>query len=602
MIRQLKARWLPALLGAFAVAFTFFFAGPTDIYAANRTEFLFTYGDFAGWLALYALGAFLFFGALLLFVPDKAFPVVFGLVFWLAVMGYVQGTFLNIGISSLMSDDVGSPLKPGFVVFDTVLWVVTGAGCVIGALLMKKHDMIRTAALVVLFVLCGMQLVSCAAKLPKVIGPADTVEETGTDAAGTDAQRDPGTDAGTDADTAAETSAEAETDAEPEMLYLTTAGLCDVAPGKNIVIFLIDRFDVSYYHDLLEFDADFFAPLTGFTCFPDNVSTFSRTYPAVAGMITGIENDFSGKAEAYFEHAYQDSPFLRDLRDNGYSIRLYTDEYYSYRDAASLIGVADNITGTTGYVVTDHAGLAGNMLRLSAYRYLPVVMKSMIKIASGTFTESGTYSGDEPAFAVSDARTYAMLDKGLEINTSYGENAYIFIHLSGCHSPYYMDENGRFVSSGGNSLDASRGCFKMIYHYLDELRRLGLYEDSTIIITGDHPTPVDDYVEPDAPRLTALFVKPAGKSGQKLVTSSAQVSERNLIPTLVRSAGLRTTRQYGDGYFDIPEGKDTERHHLFELTYDNGSSALVDFLVSGPGADFDNWEIVGRKDVGWLYK
>ena len=598
MIKQLKDRWLPALLGAFAVAFTFFFAGPTDIYAANRAEFLFAYGDFAGWLALYALGAFLFFGALLLFVPDKAFPVVFGLVFWLAVMGYIQGTFLNIGIGSLMSDDVGSPVKPGFVVLDTVVWVVTGIGCVIGALFMKKHDMIRTVALIVLFVLCGMQLVSCVSRIPDIIGTEDDV--TAEEPADTETTADGGSATEAPTDPPAETDTEAET--EPETLYLTTAGLNDVAPGKNIVIFLIDRFDVSYYNDLLDFDPDFFAPLTGFTCFPDNVSRFSRTYPAVAGMITGIPNDFSGKAEAYFNHAYQDSPFLRDLRDNGYSIRIYTDEYYSYRDASSLIGVADNITGTTGYVVTDPAGLAGNMLGLSAFRYLPVVMKSMIKISSGTFSESGTYSGDEPAFTVSDARTFGMLDKGLEINKSYGGNAYVFIHLSGCHAPYYMDENGKFVSSGGNSLDASRGCFKMIYRYLDELRRLGLYEDSTVVITGDHPTPVDDYVEPDAPRLTALFVKPAGRSKEPLVTSSAQVSEENLIPTLVKSAGIRTSHRYGDGYFDIPEGRNTERHHIFELTYDSGSSALVDFLISGPGADFDNWEIVNRKDVGWLYK
>ncbi len=592
MVKQLRDRWLPALLCGFGVAFTFFFFGPMDLYVGNRTEFLFTFSDFAGFLALYALGAFLFFGALILFVPEKIYPYVFGVVFWLIVMGYVQGTFLNIGIGSLLSDDVGSPLNPAFVVLDTALWIIALAGCMIGAFFMKKHDMIKTAALVILFIICGMQLVGCVSELPD-LGKA-TEAETGTDTeAGTDET------AGTDA--ASETETEAETSAEPEMLYLTTAGLTDVAPGKNIIIFLIDRFDVSYYYDLLDFDPDFFAPLTGFTCFPDNVSLFSRTYPAVTDMITGIPNDFSGKAADYFDYAYQNSPFLHDLKDNGYSIRLYTDDYYCYRDASSLLGVADNITGTTGYVVSDRAGLAGQMLGLSAYRYLPVVMKSMIKLSSGSFSESGTYTGDEPAFDVSDYRTCAAMREGLSVNTSYGENAYVFIHLNGCHSPYYLDENGRFTSNG-NSLDASRGCFGMIYDYIKELKGFGLYEDATIVITGDHPTPIDDYVEPSEPRLTALFVKPAGRSEEPLQTSSAQVCEANLIPTLVRSAGLHTSHDYGPGYFDVAEGQVTERHHLFELTYGDGSSALVDYTVRGKGSDFDNWRITGRTDIGWLYK
>ena len=138
--------------------------------------------------------------------------------------------------------------------------------------------------------------------------------------------------------------------------------------------------------------------------------------------------------------------------------------------------------------------------------------------------------------------------------------------------------------------------------YLDEMKRLGVYDDASVVMTGDQPWAVDDHVEPTQPRLTALFVKEAGAAEKPLRVSTAQVSQENLIPTLVKSAGLRTDRSFGTAYSEVPEGVDTERHHLFALTYGNGYSALVDFRVCGKGRDFANWQVDSRTDIGWLYK
>ena len=140
----------------------------------------------------------------------------------------------------------------------------------------------------------------------------------------------------------------------------------------------------------------------------------------------------------------------------------------------------------------------------------------------------------------------------------------------------------------------------MIFAYLDEMRRLGVYEDSTIIITGDHPSARDDGEIPTQPRLTSLFVKPAGRSEEPLEYSHAQVSQENLIATIVKSAGIRTTHDYGKSYFDIGEDETPTRHHKFEL-YDDGDTRIVDFAVTGKGSDFSNWKIVSDVNIGSLY-
>lgn len=591
-MRSHLQRLFPSLLCAFSVAFPYCFAGTLDIWVGNRSEFLFSPGDFAGGAALCMLGVWVLLTAVLVLLPERIYPVAFGLFAWFGIMSCVQGMFLNYGMRSLLEDDGGTQASPTwFVVLDTVLWIAAGVGCVVGALKMKKKEMVRTVAIILLVTVCGMQLVGCVSLVPKLFAPGtETATETGT--GGTEPSES-GT-AGAETASGRTDNAGTETGTgtaggEPDKLYLTNAGLNTVAPGKNIVIFVLDRFDTLYYDELLAEDPDVFSFLTGFTAYPDNISLYSRTYPGVTSMISGMRNDFSGSAEQYFATAYGQSDFLRTLRENDYAVRIYTADYYGYRDAAALAGVANNLNASHGYTVTDRGRLLGNMLALSAYRYLPTVLKPLVSVSTASFTGVGSY-GEAPAYELDDADVLATVRGGLSVDSRFGQNAYTFLHLNGCHV------------SAGSMKSSARRCLEIIRRYLDEMKRLGVYDDATVVITGDHPWAVDDHVEPTQPRLTALFVKEAGAAEKPLRVSTAQVSQENLIPTLVKSAGLRTDRSFGTAYSEVPEGVDTERHHLFELTYGNGYSALVDFRVCGKGRDFANWQVDSRTDIGWLYK
>lgn len=610
-MKKRVSRLLPALLCAFSVAFPYCLAGPLDIWVGNRTEFRFGVSDFLGWTALIFFGLWVVLTAILMLLPEKVYSILLGLLAGIGIMSCVQSMFLNGGIQSLLGDDVGTQtVSTWSVVLDAILWIVVAAACVIGAWKMKQNELVRMIVLVLLITVGGMQVVGCVSLVPQILTEEttgdsadettnDSTDETTSDSTAETTGAAPGeTDTAgvgsivTDpSETTAESTTEAETDVvAPTEMYLTTAGLNTVAPGKNIVIFVLDRFDTNYYDELLEQYPDMFDFLTGFTAYPDNVSLYSRTYPAIASMITGQRNDFSGSAEDYFRNAYTQSEFLRVLRENDYAVRLYTADYYSFRDASVLDGIVSNLNATTGYTVTNTRKLVGNMLALSAYRYLPTALKSTITLTSNSFGNIGVY-GDAPAYEIDDGAVAKMIADGLSLDSSCGQNAYTLIHLNGCH-----------VSSGSVE-SAARSCFTMIQNYLNEMKRLGVYEDATVIITGDHPWAVDDYAEPTTTRLTALFVKEAGRAEEPFRVSTAQVSqENNLLATLVKSAGLKTDRDWGVAYSEVPEGVDIERHHLFEFTYESNSSAIMDFRVMGPGRDLANWEKVSQTDIGWLYK
>jgi arylsulfatase A-like enzyme len=83
-----------------------------------------------------------------------------------------------------------------------------------------------------------------------------------------------------------------------------------------------------------------------------------------------------------------------------------------------------------------------------------------------------------------------------------------FIHLNGAHAPYTLDENGNSVSSqDGTAIDQYVGCMRLVFYYIQMLQDIGMYDNSTIIITADHG---ENYVTEELEQNTnpILFIKP----------------------------------------------------------------------------------------------
>lgn len=606
---EMKKRLPYALLAGFTVSFMFFLFGVLEIFAGNRDEFLFFVTDFILYLVILALISSIIISALIMFLPRSVSVVIFGIVTWIAFMSYVQVLFLNGGNS--LGGDTGQSQNVALMIADVIIWAVTGIFIISGAMLMSGKKVLKKIYLIGLIALLVMQTAGCASRIGDITRAKkdDAADDTASEVHTFDETDDVTSDA-----TEAETDTAApEYRYDPDDLtvldkkgaYLTTKGLDKISDGKNIVIFIIDRFDVSYYNDLIKKEPGFFDRLDGFTYFSDNISLYSRTWPAVPTMITGIDNDFSTGANAYFTKAYTESPFLNDLKANNYKVKIYTQKYYCYRDGTPLVDLADNISVASGYTISNTAALIKNLLKLSAYRYAPNAIKDSINISSASFSGIVELNGASPLFEINDPETCAkILENGLSYDSS--GNSYTFIHFNGCHSPYNMDaEANRLeteIKDSSGAIDQLRGCFKAIYYYLDEMKRLGVYDDATVVITGDHPRARDDKKEPEQPRLTALFVKPSGSYGKPLSYSQAQVSQDNLIPTLVKSAGIQTENDYGRSYFEVPEGIDTVRYHKFELS-DGVTPKIVTFKVTGKGSDFSNWTIDSYKEIaGSFYK
>ena len=349
---------------------------------------------------------------------------------------------------------------------------------------------------------------------------------------------------------------------------------------------------------------------------------------------------------------------MKTLKENGYSINLYTKEYYAYENASVMGDYVDNVTSVSGYYVKEPILLAFDMMRLSCSGYLPFIAKgAMGYMSTPEFNAHTVYelegkNGQKDIVPYdSDLKVvYDRIDEA-EFSTIEQQGKFTFIHLDGCHTPIAYDENWESGIVYDSDV-AIKLNFTIIYKYIEEMKRLGVYDDATIVITGDHANAVSDYrliggegteeesesesfdsegseaeTEVDlndasyddrslsedddderdsGVRVTAMFFKRSGDSGTPLATSSAQVSQDELWNTIFESEGLVGAKN-GESFFDIPEGEDRERRYMLQITAkpainDLDQDQIVEYRIVGTAHEPENWEIVDRIDVGDLYK
>ena len=568
-----KPRLGLALAIAATCALTFCFFSVTEVFAGNRAELLFNFRDFAPWILLITLGVTLVLLALIYLPGQKTGRYIAAVFVWLTLMGYVQSTFLN-GAAGLAGDD-----KEGFetglpAVINLLIWILVLAAILFAVFRVKAKENLETAAVILMLMLLGMQTVGFVTNLPRITMDRFAAE----------AQADKGGDG---------------KDVMQEASYLSTDGMMDTASKSNIYVIILDRLDVSFIDSIQQKDRDFFAPLGGFTYYRDNTSLYSRTFPGAATIIAGQDGDLTGPNAEFFRKIYSTSPLLQDLKENGYRVRLYAPSYYTYRSGSVFEGIADNLASYTGYTMTRPLELTGNLLLLSLYKAVPQLLKPLIAISTESFDSFVEYNYSSPQASWDERGFYtSLLQSGLKDGGF--EKAYTYLHFHGGHDPFILDENANEVEKSSGTAQVM-GDFRILYTMFDRLKQMGLYEQSTIIITGDHPRALSDTKDPAEPRLTALFVKEAGRGEEPFVVSEAQVSQENFAATIIRSAGIPTDHDYGEAYSEVPVGEDQVRYHQFQLSKD-GDCFIMRFRVTGEGADFKNWEIESRTNIGKLYQ
>ena len=193
---------------------------------------------------------------------------------------------------------------------------------------------------------------------------------------------------------------------------------------------------------------------------------------------------------------------------------------------------------------------------------MPDFFKPNFDVPNAQYASIASYPDNIINYANSDFYS-DLLAKGLTINDS--EKYVIFHHLNGIHE-LINDENCIRVESSTLE-DTVKGIMVMLEEYLLQLQELGVYDNSTIIITADHGT----HAYPQS----VFFIKHANEHHEQMQITNAPISLDELAPTIAKI----TTGEYeylGKSIYDFEENEQRERT-LYIGTYDTGYPSVKRF-------------------------
>lgn len=484
----------------FALTLTLFAA--TQMVCDNQEEFWFTWAQMAPGVVRVGLWVWGALTLLLAVLPRRAFPWGQGVLLGLGVAALLQGNGLNADYGALNGQAIAWGEYTVYGLINTALW----AGILFICLSLRQWK--RFGALCVV--------------LPCLLAVGE---------GGWIAYR----------------AAQAPT---PQTeTYLSQAGLYTVGTEENLLVLVLDSVDADQFAQALAEDPDLSRRLEGFTWYRNAMGLSDPTKYGLPALLTGQAYTQPVDYAGFIAAAYADAPLYTMLAGDVWDARFFTDSRYVSLDA----GVVDNLAREE-LAVNDPAGLTRDLLRLCAFRYAPHFLKPQLWMYSNVFLPYAQAQG-EPVYEVTDpAFDTRLREEGLEATV---ERAFRLIHLTGMHPPYTMDADCQYQAQGVTAQEQMRGCLRLAEDYLEQLRALGVYDRSAVLILADHGT--------ETVHRPLLLLKRPGDTGEMAV-NDAPVSYADLPATYV---ALLTGAQAGTELWSIPQGQARTRLYYHESSRNN---------------------------------
>lgn len=541
-------RFVRALAASAFLIWTVIVMAPVEIVSGSGTSLIFGIEDVLP-LILAASGlATVALAVVLSLAKGKAFDVALGVVVAVGLGCYLQALFMNAGLPIADGQSLDLSTHKRMLAISSLVWLALVAGFVVFAVKKPKIERLTIVAVSI-----GLIVVQAAGAVGAL------ADQAGEEASGT-------------------------------RTVITQEGLFDLSQNDNVVVFVLDMFDTATMDEVLEDDPAVLDEFTGFTYYHNSSGSMVPTRYGVKYLLTGRMPDGSQDYEAFMNGWFKDSTLLGDIAGANYDIGVYTDTLGIHNDDASVF--AKNIHAEDESSSFDALGTLGILTKVALYRDMPWVLKPLFWFSTEDVNNAYLAKGDADTmeYAIDDA-SYAerLRDGGLAVNDE--EGSFRFIHLMGAHWPYTLDENGQRSEGETDLLRQSEGSLGVVADYLKEMKRLGVYDDATIVITADH-----GYWGLDAEDLSyasspIMLVKPAEtpeEAAKPLEVSDAPTGHVDYPATLIAAVG-GDVGKYGTPVWNVIE--DEDRPRFYWATFSDGKQdvAWQEYVIEGDPLDLEDW-------------
>ncbi len=516
-----------AVFGIAALAFTLFIYLPTDSFINNARDFNFTYQSFIFYMFIPTAAAVLVLGFIAVLLRGKALNAYLSLLMGLNLGVFVQYMFMNQNLNLITGDEIQWEAHSEYSVTTSVAWVfvlilpfaVQKAFPKIWKFLVKK---------VPLFI--GLlELVSAVMLMLFSDGSAFYKSS----------------------------------------LLLSGEEQYKVSPNKNIITIILDAADNRYIKELLEKNPKVFLGYEDFTLYTNTCSVFDSTFQSMTQIYSGIAEKPTGIVADWNRKAWdgeQALEFYRRFHDANYKMNFFANANWVLSD---LEGKADNLVPAKVSGFGNTFALIRDFSEMSLFRAAPYALKRFIHVENIDFNAL-VKNGDKADFANEDFDAKAGDLSVAETDKNY----FIVEHIKGVHAPFDID---------GNPVKTTEYVLGIAKKYIDSLKKLGVYDDATIIVMADHGSHNVTYYPDSTPM---FMIKEAGRKSDSLTLSKAPIYFTDLMSTYLTNGELLEEEDralFGSSIYDFDDSSVRTRTANYRMVDKNYPNSKVSPLVESYG-------------------
>ena len=300
--------------------------------------------------------------------------------------------------------------------------------------------------------------------------------------------------------------------------YLDSSEQFTIGSEKNVVVLIADAVDNDYVKQIYEEKPELFEPFRDFAMYTDTCSVYDITNQSIEQM--------------FYNYTQKDGTqntglFFGRFRDEGYRILMFHAGALGLDMEKKPVGYIDNYIytdDTKDVLKVNYEKIRLGMTRVSLFKAFPCMLKGELQVENVSFASCIAYETSKYEL-IND--NYEFEDH-LELTANEeSDRCFIYQHLGGAHFPCddYIGE--------------SEHCLKIYADYIEQMKKIGSYDDSVIIIAADHGRHDDAEGIPFGIAATPMFmVKRAGEHHDSIDISSKPLYYRDIQATILKYAGL----------------------------------------------------------------
>ncbi|HSF82537.1 MAG TPA: sulfatase-like hydrolase/transferase [Anaerolineales bacterium] len=354
-------------------------------------------------------------------------------------------------------------------------------------------------------------------------------------------------------------------------VYFETEKEFEFSQEKNVIFIVLDSFRAEAFEAVLQRYPEYRDTFKDFIYYQDAVGGYTTTRPSIPLALTGEYFDNSISIWQYIAEA-ESKIFPIILQNKGFSIENYPlVPFYSQ--------IYDNFTNRMP--LTQKKSLWMNQYLVAGIRYTPLVLKR--------FFVTQYYQGQD--YYHKDIVDFVNRVKQTIITKR--QPTFKLYHLSGAHPPFQLDAALNRGDKG--YIEQAAASLEVVSELISELKETGGYDNSLIIIVGDHGSggPWEYAGTTMAYNAQILMLaKRVGQQFEDIQYSQSRVTLGDVPKSIAEEMGFENTYPGYSIFEPIPTDRVRKYFYYYNPDWSLGFLPIIyEIDIQGPATQWSSYTI-----------